>query len=228
MEKWLGATHPKIKGTWNLHSSMPQDLDFFIVLSSMSGIIGNTAQANYCAGNAYEDAIAHYRHKQGLPATTLNVGLVTDASHFNADSTVEDYLKRYSHWLPAQVTTQEMQVVLAAAMRGQTANGTTVPTQLLVGITDDIERDGRNLWPDDRKFDHRVRHSANSQSSSKNKLESAASVEDAAAAVKDALVANVAAAIAVAPEDIDVEKPLYSFGGKAKLHSFSNPCHFRT
>ena len=222
MDKWSTATQPKIKGTWNLHSHMPRDLDFFIILSSMSGIIGNTAQANYCAGNTYEDAMAHYRHKQGLAATTLNVGLVTDASHFTEDSTVDDYLKRYSHWVPAQVTDHEMQVTLAAAMRGQTAAGTAVPTQLLVGITDDVQRDGLNLWPNDRKFDHRVRPSSKSESSNKSKLEGATTVDIAAAAARDALVANVAPAIAVAPEDIDVEKPLYSFGGK-HAHCFSTP-----
>ena len=228
MDKWLGATQPKIKGTWNLHSCMPHDLDFFIILSSMSGIIGNTAQANYCAGNTYEDALAHYRHKQGLAATTLNVGLVTDASHFNESSTIEDYLKQYSHWMPARVTDHEMQVTLAAAMRGQTANGIAVPTQLLVGITDDIERDGLNLWPNDRKFDHRAKPSSGSSSdSSKSQLERSKTVEDAAAAVRDALRTNVATAITAAPEDIDVEKPLYSFGStytpQASLSIYTRP-----
>ncbi|KAM0794178.1 putative polyketide synthase [Usnea florida] len=213
IDKWSSATRPKITGTWNLHTHMPRDLDFFIILSSMSGIIGNTAQANYCAGNTYEDAIAYHRHKQGLAATTLNVGLVTDASHFTDDSTVEDYLRRYSHWLPAQVTDHEMQVVLTAAMRGRTADGAGVPTQLLVGITDDFRReDGRNLWPHDRKFDHRVRPSSQSDDSNKHRLERATTLGAAEAAARDALAANVAAAITVEPEDIDVQRPLYSFG----------------
>ncbi|MCJ1396149.1 hypothetical protein MMC18_009038 [Xylographa bjoerkii] len=216
MEKWLGATEPKIKGTWNLHSFLPRDLDFFIILSSMSGIIGNTAQANYCAGNTYEDAIAHFRHANGQAATTLNIGLVTDASHFNEGSTIEDYLKKYGHWVSATVTDNEMQTVLIAAMRGQTADEAKVPVQLLVGITDDVQRDGLNLWPNDRKFDHRVRQSSESESEGKYRIEDvlrgAQSVREATLAVEDALRTNVALAMTASPEDIDVEKPLYSFG----------------
>ena len=50
-ENWSQATTPKIQGSWNLHEFMPQDLDFFIMLSSLAGILGNRGQSNYCAGN---------------------------------------------------------------------------------------------------------------------------------------------------------------------------------
>ncbi|GME50746.1 hypothetical protein HK57_00312 [Neofusicoccum parvum] len=217
-DKWRTAVDPKVKGTWNLHSLLPQELDFFIILSSMSGIIGNTAQANYAAGNTYEDAVAHYRHGKGLAATTLNVGLVTDVDHFNEDSTIEDYLKKYSHWIPAQLTDHELQVALTAAMRGRSADGTAVPVQLLVGINDDVPRDGEglNLWPHDRKFDHRA-SAASAAGGAKDdasapRMRAAQTVRDAAAVVEEALRVNVANAMTASPSDIDVEKPLYSFG----------------
>ena len=38
-------------GSWNLHELMPRDLDFFIMLSSLAGILGNRGQSNYRAGN---------------------------------------------------------------------------------------------------------------------------------------------------------------------------------
>ncbi|MCJ1251044.1 hypothetical protein MMC30_008275 [Trapelia coarctata] len=219
-DKWLGATQPKIKGTWNLHHHLPPSLDFFVVLSSMSGIIGNAAQANYCAGNAYEDALAHYRHARGLKATTLNVGLVTDASHFTADATIDDYLKRYGHWASAIVSDREMQITLEAVMRGHTASGDAVPVQLLVGITDDVPRDdGLNPWSKDRKFDHRVRKleadasgGAGGSRSVAEELKASESGRDAIAVVESALRTHVAAAMTAAPEEIDAEKPLYSFG----------------
>lgn len=81
----------------NLHSLLPKDLDFFILLSSMSGIIGNSGQSNYCAGNTYEDALARHRRALGLAVTSLNIGLVTDASHFSEASTIDEYLKTYGH-----------------------------------------------------------------------------------------------------------------------------------
>lgn len=38
---WKAATQPKVQGTWNLHTASRQvDLDFFLLFSSMCGIIG--------------------------------------------------------------------------------------------------------------------------------------------------------------------------------------------
>jgi hypothetical protein len=38
---WLsGLMGPKYHGTWNLHRHLPADLDFFLMLSSISGVIG--------------------------------------------------------------------------------------------------------------------------------------------------------------------------------------------
>ncbi|KAI8175177.1 hypothetical protein K4K51_007770 [Colletotrichum sp. SAR 10_75] len=45
-----------------------EDLDFFILLSSVSGVIGNSAQGNYCAGNTFEDVLAHHRRANGMAA----------------------------------------------------------------------------------------------------------------------------------------------------------------
>lgn len=223
-DQWLGATQPKIKGTWNLHQCLPQELDFFIVLSSMSGIIGNAAQANYAAGNTYEDAVAHYRRARGLAATTLNVGLVTDASHFSAEATIEDYLKRYGHWASAIVSDREMQIVLESIMRGSTDGFSNTPAQLLVGLNGEVPRseDGLNPWSKERKFDHRIqKHTASAASANGSTkslaedLKLADSGREAVAIIENALRCYVAAAMTAAPEDIDSEKPLYSFGSKS-------------
>jgi acyl transferase domain-containing protein/NADPH:quinone reductase-like Zn-dependent oxidoreductase len=40
-EQWTESTRPKIQGSWNLHTHFPKDMDFFIMLSSMAGVIGN-------------------------------------------------------------------------------------------------------------------------------------------------------------------------------------------
>ncbi|KAL2845869.1 hypothetical protein BJY01DRAFT_263448 [Aspergillus pseudoustus] len=219
-DKWETAVNPKVKGTWNLHAQLPQEIDFFIILSSLSGIMGNTAQANYCAGNTYEDALAHYRRKLGLAATTLNVGLVTDASHFNENSTIEDYLRKYSHWIAAQVTDSELQHTITAVMRGTVGDkNEPVPDQLLVGLSDNVRRDGDslNLWPQDRKFDHRVGLDGGSagaveKDTNRQRLQASTTVTQAHEIVEAALRLNVAAAMTASPDDIDVEKPLYAFG----------------
>jgi hypothetical protein len=43
-EEYHIALHPKVAGTWSLHSSEQEDLkqplDFFTMLSSISGVVG--------------------------------------------------------------------------------------------------------------------------------------------------------------------------------------------
>ncbi|KAL6693342.1 KR domain-containing protein [Trichoderma pleuroticola] len=47
------------------------DLDVFAMFSSISGVIGTIGQANYAAANTFFDALAHLRHAQNLPATSI-------------------------------------------------------------------------------------------------------------------------------------------------------------
>ena len=77
-EDWEASTKPKTRGSWNLHSVLPKGLDFFILLSSISGIVGSAGQANYAAGNTYMDALAHYRNALGERATALDLGVIVD------------------------------------------------------------------------------------------------------------------------------------------------------
>jgi acyl transferase domain-containing protein len=71
---------PKITGAWNLHeltAGMP--LDFFMLCSSVASVLGSPSQLGYAAGNAFLDALAHYRRARGLPALAINWGAWADA-----------------------------------------------------------------------------------------------------------------------------------------------------
>lgn len=74
---WETGLRPKVHATRNLHEYFGPErpLDFFIICSSISGITGNPGQAQYCAGNTYQDTLAHYRCSKGLKVSTFVVRL---------------------------------------------------------------------------------------------------------------------------------------------------------
>ncbi|KAL9045613.1 MAG: hypothetical protein Q9214_001371 [Letrouitia sp. 1 TL-2023] len=77
-ESWSLGVECKTIGSWNLHNILPKGMDFFIILSSASGLVGLRGQTNYAAGNTYEDAIARYRVSRGEKAISLDLGAMID------------------------------------------------------------------------------------------------------------------------------------------------------
>ena len=64
---------PKVQGAWNLHNlTQKYNLENFILFSSASSLLGSAGQINYCAANAFLDALAHARRSQGLNAIAIN------------------------------------------------------------------------------------------------------------------------------------------------------------
>lgn len=73
---WTTSTRSKVATSQTLHDLLPHDLDFFIMLSSVAGIAGSPGQANYAAGNTFQDALARHRRALGLKATAIDLGVM--------------------------------------------------------------------------------------------------------------------------------------------------------
>ncbi len=66
---------PKALAAWHLHRLTAADeLDFFLLYSSASSVLGSPGQANYAAANAVLDGLAAYRKARGLPVAAVNWG----------------------------------------------------------------------------------------------------------------------------------------------------------
>lgn len=76
----------KFHGTLNLSRMFDTtELDFFIMLSSLSGIVGSRGQANYAAGNTFQDALANSKKMCGMNYLALDLGMMVESDAYNDD-----------------------------------------------------------------------------------------------------------------------------------------------
>ncbi|KAK3994454.1 hypothetical protein QBC44DRAFT_286263 [Cladorrhinum sp. PSN332] len=95
LEQFNSVIRPKVQGSIHLHELLKdQDLDFFVMTSSVLGAIGAATQANYSAANAFLDAMARHRQSLGLQATSIALGMILDVGHVEEHPEVEKALKR--------------------------------------------------------------------------------------------------------------------------------------
>jgi NADPH:quinone reductase-like Zn-dependent oxidoreductase/acyl carrier protein len=75
LERFRTALAPKAFGACHLDRlTKDDDLDFFIVSSSVSSLFGSPGQSNYATANALLDGLVAQRRAQGLPAAGVNFG----------------------------------------------------------------------------------------------------------------------------------------------------------
>jgi acyl carrier protein len=84
---------PKTVGTLNLVQYLPHDLDFFVLLSSISGVTGSRGQANYAMANTFQDGLARQLAADGRACLSLNLGSILSVG-FAAKHGLTESLRR--------------------------------------------------------------------------------------------------------------------------------------
>jgi len=78
-EQFHRVLKPKVDGANNLDMlTRGMQLDYFLLFSSVTTLIGNPGQGNYVAANAYMEGLARRRRQEGLPALAIGWGPITD------------------------------------------------------------------------------------------------------------------------------------------------------
>jgi amino acid adenylation domain-containing protein len=78
-QRFLQVMAPKVQGGWNLHQlTLNDELDFFVLFSSSSSLLGSAGQSNYAAANLFLDALASYRQGMGQKGLAINWGAWSD------------------------------------------------------------------------------------------------------------------------------------------------------
>ncbi|KAI1756304.1 hypothetical protein F4782DRAFT_550158 [Xylaria castorea] len=92
---YMAAVVPKVHGALSLHKALGNaQLDFFVMTSSVSAVLGNMGQSNYSAANSFLDALARHRTATGLAATSLALPMVLDVGVVAEDDAIEASLMR--------------------------------------------------------------------------------------------------------------------------------------
>lgn len=92
--------HCKVNGLLNIQKAFdnnPQmaELEFFVVLSSVSGIMGTPGQANYAAASVFEDSFVRFRQRNGQKASVLDIGIIARVGYISQNPDVLKTLKRH-------------------------------------------------------------------------------------------------------------------------------------
>ncbi|RYP89225.1 hypothetical protein DL769_000149 [Monosporascus sp. CRB-8-3] len=128
LDDWDAAVAPKVRGTWLLHEAALAagiDLDFFVLFSSLSGVLGQPGQVNYSGANTFLDAFVQYRIGLGLPAASVDIGVVKDIGAVSVDKGVMQRMKQAKLHM---VTELELLETLSAAItiKGPHSAGLTI------------------------------------------------------------------------------------------------------
>ncbi|ATL88527.1 type I modular polyketide synthase [Streptomyces malaysiensis subsp. malaysiensis] len=111
---------PKADAAWYLHElTRDADLAAFVMYSSVAGIMGAAGQGNYAAANAFLDALAAHRRREGLPALSLAWGLWEDASGLSAGLTETDHDRIRRGGLEAIAAEHGMRLFDTATRQGE-------------------------------------------------------------------------------------------------------------
>jgi acyl carrier protein len=221
---------PKVQGSWNLHTALPSNLDFFIMLSSFAGIVGSPSQSNYNCGNVFQDALARYRIGCGQRAVSLDLGMVQSVGFVAENADVEtrlskegygtlkeaellallDYWCNSTHPLPSP---EEAQVVTGIASWEELKTaGVSTPFWLdrplfsLVRNAYEGEEDARGNQKDGTK------PSTAASAEVRALLEAATTRAEADDVACQGLVERIAQTLQVPATNIDVSNPAFTYG----------------
>lgn len=219
-QAWIESTRPKVQGSWNLHTHLPKDLDFYITLSSFTGVFGSRGQSNYSSAGAFEDELAYYRRSRGLHATTIDLGLMRDIGVL-AETGMTDNFKEWEE--PYGIREGEFHALIERVIARDTAGSSNpqVVTGLATGGSVALAGITTPYYLDDPRFSIMANTGLRDCGSSASNGDSlpahvlisqAKSLQEAADYVLEALLKQVAKMLQTDASEVDASRFLHSYG----------------
>lgn len=221
LAQWELAIRAKVDTAWNLHRLLPNNLDFFILLSSLAGQVGQAATSQYSAGCTFQDALARHRVELGQRALSLDIGWMRDIGI--VAETAAFQRQRLASEDMQQVDGHELMALLTLCCDPERPSESPEQSQMLVGLRTPADFLAKGQKPP--ALLERPLFAAFSRIAGGDAIASAGQAadpavlfraangpEEKAQVVINSLVAKLARAMSISPEDVELSKPLSSYG----------------
>ncbi|KAI0885678.1 ketoacyl-synt-domain-containing protein [Annulohypoxylon maeteangense] len=217
-ESYVSATRAKVKGTWNIHNALESvnaRLDYFVLLSSVAGIVGSRGQAAYAAANTFLDGFASCRAAQGLPGVSLDLSVVTDAGYIAENAGRKDEISK--NFGGQSISEAEVLALLAVATSGNCGAQCLTGLKLVPNNTGALP-----YYAEDPRFKHLKAEAAaliraagqdsGQAVSYRNAFRAAASNDEARQVAIQGVLQKLSEVLSVAREDVDAQRNMASYG----------------
>lgn len=216
------SIRPKVQGSYNLHTHLPQNLDFYLLLSSITGITGSRGQRNYACGNTYQNALARHRVSLGQKCISLDLGSILSIG-FAAEKDLNAALEKDGF---QGIRKAEFFALLDYCCDPALPVQDSKTCQIITGLGGiqnmSAERMQEVYWTRKPLFSilrqqNRSTAPASTDASASavdygHLVKTAASQAAAETVVVQALKKKLAAGLSIPVEDVDEEKAIHSFG----------------
>ncbi|EDN96866.1 hypothetical protein SS1G_01792 [Sclerotinia sclerotiorum 1980 UF-70] len=223
-DQWCTTIQPRVQGSWNLHSLLPKGMEFFILLSSITGVVGTGGQANYAAGNTFMDALARARLAAGEKAVSLDLGWIESAGTVAENKDVEKGLDSAGFLIPiSQVSLCGILDYYCNPARNinelncQTVVGVATPGYANTKGKDFPQILKRSLWRaltigGSQDSSPSGLATANKQLDYAELLSKAKSLPEAVGIVEAGLLKKLSGALGIPVDSIDTTRPIHVYG----------------
>ncbi|KAI1653021.1 hypothetical protein F4813DRAFT_400491 [Daldinia decipiens] len=219
--QWDLTIKSKVQSALSLHELLPKNLDFFILLSSLNGVCGALAQSNYAGGCSFQDALARYRVAHGQKGVSIDIGWMRN---IGIVAETEAYQRQRKSWDDMQkIDDKELLALLSVLCDPSEPVPSPTGSQVIFGLRTPADFLVKGQTPPSlltrplfSPFSHVV---GEAKSASKDAgVDSAAlfrSTADASERIQiviSALTQKLARSMAISADDVELNKPLSSYG----------------
>ncbi|KAJ1326017.1 hybrid polyketide synthase [Microdochium nivale] len=232
LDKMERVLRPKMLGSRNLDAVFSKDdLDFFLMFSSLSAVIGMPAQSNYAAANMYMVGLAAQRRRRNLSASVVDLGMIVGLGYISraegdeGSGAVETSLRRQKYMPVGERDLHEILTEAISSGKSQSFADQRLQDsgEIITGLAP--YRNGESdeappVWAHEARFSYLVIHATDSvgptadgsKRTLKGEIAVASDGEQIVEILQRYFMAYLAATLKLSESQMGVNVPIIDFG----------------